>query len=279
MRGPMDVLIPTFNRPQALAITLAGLASQPGPLRVLVADQSDRPVQEHQEIETMVRVLELNGHTVEVFTRDVRLGVAEQRDFLLRHSNSDSVLCLDDDIWLQPWATEVMQTQLSALDAGLVGMAPMGLSYRTDRRPDQWSHFEPILRIAPEEIRPDSHAWQRHQLHNAANPLHLGEQIGASPDNPVAYRIAWIGGCVMYLRDSLEQVGGFSFWSDLPHVHAGEDVLAQLRVMQRFGGAGVLPSGAVHLEFPTTVTDRQCQAYEWFDEAGDRRLYREGPAD
>lgn len=38
------------------------------------------------------------------------------------------------------------------------------------------------------------------------------------------------------------------------------DVLAQLRVMARFGGAGLIPSGPYHQELPTTVTDRRCDA-------------------
>jgi hypothetical protein len=32
--------------------------------------------------------------------------------------------------------------------------------------------------------------------------------------------------------------------------------------MEKFGGAGILPSGAVHLESPTTVTDRRVEAYK-----------------
>ena len=39
-----------------------------------------------------------------------------------------------------------------------------------------------------------------------------------------------------------------------------QHVLAQHRVMARAGGAGILPSGAVHLEAPTTVPDRCVQA-------------------
>ena len=58
----------------------------------------------------------------------------------------------------------------------------------------------------------------------------------------------------------LDAVGGFDFWRELPPEHAGEDVLAQQRVMARAGGAGILPSGAVHLEAPTTVPDRSVQA-------------------
>jgi hypothetical protein len=32
--------------------------------------------------------------------------------------------------------------------------------------------------------------------------------------------------------------------------------------MEEFGGAGILPSGAVHLESPTTVTERRVEAFE-----------------
>jgi hypothetical protein len=66
----------------------------------------------------------------------------------------------------------------------------------------------------------------------------------------------------MYRRQALNEAGGFRFWPRLPPEHAGEDVLAQWQVMERFGGAGILPSGAVHLESPTTVPDRSVEAYE-----------------
>ncbi|HET7724314.1 MAG TPA: hypothetical protein VFK68_06720, partial [Propionibacteriaceae bacterium] len=36
--------------------------------------------------------------------------------------------------------------------------------------------------------------------------------------------------------------------------------VAQARVMARYGGAGLIPSGAVHLEAPTTVPDREVEA-------------------
>jgi hypothetical protein len=65
---------------------------------------------------------------------------------------------------------------------------------------------------------------------------------------------------VLYDRAALVEVGGFEFWDTLPVGHAGEDVVAQWRVMERFGGAGIVPSGAVHLEAPTTVTDRSVDA-------------------
>ena len=76
----------------------------------------------------------------------------------------------------------------------------------------------------------------------------------------MAYKIAWVAGCVLYDRAALGAVGGFDFWRDLPPTHCGEDVVAQRRVMARFGGAGILPSGAYHLESPTTIPDREHNA-------------------
>jgi hypothetical protein len=38
--------------------------------------------------------------------------------------------------------------------------------------------------------------------------------------------------------------------------------VAQWQVMERYGAAGILPSGAVHLESPTTVTERRVEAYD-----------------
>jgi hypothetical protein len=73
-------------------------------------------------------------------------------------------------------------------------------------------------------------------------------------------RLPGVGGCVLFDREALVACGGFDFWDQLPVNHAGEDVAAQWRVMERYGGAGILPSGAVHLESPTTVPDRSTDA-------------------
>ena len=40
-----------------------------------------------------------------------------------------------------------------------------------------------------------------------------------------------------------------------------EDVVTQLQVAERDGGAGLLPSGAWHLELPTSIEDRSVDAY------------------
>src|SRR5581483_10341721 len=102
--------------------------------------------------------------------------------------------------------------------------------------------------------------WHRHRLHNAANLLHVARRLGLDARRPRTYRVAWVGGCVLYDAAKLRAVGGFEFWRELPVDHCGEDVVAQLRVMERFGGCGLVPSGAYHQELPTTVPDRRVDA-------------------
>jgi hypothetical protein len=85
-------------------------------------------------------------------------------------------------------------------------------------------------------------------------------RLGITPDRQRVYKVAWVGGCVLYDAEKLRACGGYSFWTELPQEHAGEDVLAQLRVMARFGGCGLIPSGAFHQELPTTVPVREVDA-------------------
>jgi hypothetical protein len=61
----------------------------------------------------------------------------------------------------------------------------------------------------------------------------------------------------LYDVQKLRATGGFTFWKNVPLEHAGEDVFAQLRVMRRYGGCGLIPSGAYHQEAPTTVPNRK----------------------
>ncbi|WP_258804424.1 glycosyltransferase [Pseudarthrobacter sp. NS4] len=261
----VDVLVPTCNRPAELAVTLAGLAGQSDPaFAVVISDQSTGdPGWEHPAVAAMVRVLEAQGRPVTLLRHLPRRGLAEHRQFLLEQSSADQCLFLDDDIWLEPGALELLSRALDELECGFVGMAPQGLSYLGDRRPHQTASFEAWEgRVMPERIRPGTPGFERWPLHSAANLSHLSAELSLHPGQWMPYRVAWLGGCVMYRREALDDAGGFRFWLDLPADHAGEDVLAQWQVMERFGGAGILPSGAVHLESPTTVTDRRVEAYE-----------------
>lgn len=186
--------------------------------------------------------------------------MAEQRHFLLGQARSPYALFLDDDLLLGPGVISRLLTTIEEQGCGFVGSPPIGLSYADDMRPHEQALEVWEESVTPETILPDSPEWQRHRLHNAANPLHVQQKLGLSTSDRLVYRIAWVGGCVLYDRKKLNSVGGFSFWHDLPAEHCGEDVLAQLLVMSRFGGCGVLPSDVYHLELPTTVPDRSCDA-------------------
>lgn len=261
----VDVLIPTCNRPAEVAVALAGLAAQSEPsFSVVVSDQSaDTPDWEHPAVAGMVRVLQAQGRPVRLLRHIPRRGLAEHRQFLLEQSTADRCLFLDDDVWLEPGVLERLNHALDELGCGFVGMAPQGLSYLDDRRPEETAAFERWEGpVTAELVRPNTPGFGRWPLHNAANLSHLSADLSLTPGEWVPYRVAWLGGCVLYNKQALLDSGGFTFWPKLPADHAGEDVVAQWQVMERYGGAGILPSGAVHLESPTTVKDRRVEAYD-----------------
>ncbi|RKN48459.1 glycosyltransferase [Micromonospora endolithica] len=262
----LDVLIPTRNRPAELAVTLSGLAAQqdvPG-FGVVVSDQSDgEAAYRHPAAATMVRALRHRGHPVLLTRRLPRRGLAEHRAALLAASAARYVLCLDDDIWLEPDALHRLVTAIEELGCGFVGNAVHGLSYVDDVRPETHRHYEEWDGPpTPERIRPGTPQWQRASIHSAANLLHVTRTVDLPAGSWRAYKVSWIGGCVLYDRAKLVDSGGFDFWRRVQEKHQGEDVAAQLAVLARHGGAGVLPSGAYHLESPTTVTDRDVEAWE-----------------
>jgi GT2 family glycosyltransferase len=260
----IDVLIPTAGRVAELAVTLAGLAAQDDPgFSVTISDQSPAErIGDEPAVAAMVRVLQAQGRRVRILPHLPRRGLAEQRHFLLGESTAPAVLFLDDDVWLEPGMLARLHTALSTLHCGFVGAAVQGLSYLGDRRPAETDPFEPWPNgeVTPERMREGAPGYERWTLHNAANLTHLADALGLSDDEWLAYKIAWLGGCVLYSREALVACGGFEFWNRLPPEHAGEDVAAEWRVMEAYGGAGILPSGAVHLEAPTTVPNREVQA-------------------
>jgi GT2 family glycosyltransferase len=260
----VDVLIPTYRRPTALAVTLAGLVGQGYPsFRVIISDQTeDHPSYELPEVETVCRVLEIRGHPVERHHHVPRQGIAEQRQFLLEQATAPYALFLDDDVILESDLIERLVRAIRRYRCGFVGSALVGPHYVGDRRPDQEAAFERwVDRVEPEAVRPGSPEWQRASLHLAANPHHIAQRLGAERQDDLAYRVAWVGGCCLYDRESLVRAGGFQFWRHLPDHHVGEDVLAQLQVMERDGGCAILPSGVWHQDrIETTHPDRQHDA-------------------
>ena len=261
----VDVLLPTSGRLAELTAVLAGLAAQDDPpFRVIVSDQSDdHAMSVEPAVQAMLRVLQAQGRQPQVLRHLPRRGIAEHREFLLAQATAPFVLFLDDDVWLEPGTIATLHEAIDRLGCGVVGAAQQGLSYLGDVRPAEQQPFSPWTDgVQPERLRKDSPGTERWTLHNAANLTHIAARTDLPEQGWLPYRVAWLAGCVLYRRQALVDVGGFDFWSQLPPNHGGEDVAAQWKVMERFGGAGVLPSGAVHLEAPTTIPDRTADAAE-----------------
>jgi glycosyltransferase involved in cell wall biosynthesis len=261
-RTPVDVLIPTYRRRGALAMTLTALCAQTHrPLRVVISDQTDDDgVEAHPEVLAALRILRAQGIEVDVRTHLPRRGMAEQRQFLLDCCRAPYALYLDDDVVIEADLVARMVRAIATARCGFVGSAVIGLSYADDVRPHQQAIEWWDGDVQPEAVRPNTPAWARHHLHSAANLYHVQRALGLTAATQRLYKVAWVGGCVLYDAARLREAGGFRFWRELPDVHCGEEVLAQTRLMARFGGAGLIPSGAYHLELPTTLPDRRVDA-------------------
>ena len=265
----VDVLIPTCRRKTGLAMVLTSLLGQTfTDFNVIVSDQTEEDVAylDSIEIQTAVRALRWHGHQVIMHRHLPRRGLAEQRQFLLEQSQARYVHYLDDDVLLEPHVMQRMLSVLSTEHCGFVGCAATGLQYLHDVRPHQ-QHIElwngPVV---PEPFDVDTIPWERHLINNAANPLHLEQRL-VKEGRFVRYKIAWVGGAnVLYDREKLLSVGGFSWWHRLPPEHAGEEVVVQFLLIHKYGGCGILPSGTYHLGLPTEVENRQRNATELFDD-------------
>lgn len=248
----VDILLPTCNRLPSLVMTLSGVANQTcRDLHVIVADQSNEPVQDSPVVKTICRIITARGGSVEWHYRIPSLGIAEQSDFLLRQATADRVLYLDDDVLMEPWVVEKLMETLQEEGCAFVGAFPSGLSFINDVRPHQQmvEFWEGPVR--PEAVDPGSPQWERWQLHRAANTYHVSQSL--PPGEFRRYKVAWIASCILYDRAKILEVGGFSFWSRLPRYQSGEEVLVQNLLMRRWGGCAIMPAGTYHAEVPSTV--------------------------
>ncbi|WP_051913845.1 glycosyltransferase family 2 protein [Thermorudis peleae] len=264
----VDVLIPTYRRKTGLALVLASLVNQTfQDFTVTVSSQTEAEDDylESPEIRTLVQLLRLRGHTVRLLRHWPRHGMAEHRQFLLEQSQAPYVHFLDDDVVLEPEVMERMLQVIQREECGFVGCAAIGLEFINDVRPHELAWFEPWDGpVQPERWTPETIPWERHKVNNAANALHLAQRY-CRDGQVIRYKVAWVGGAnVLYDRAKLLEVGGFSWWPLLPVEHAGEEVLAQFLLIQRYGGCGILPSGTYHLGMPTTILNREHNATDLF---------------
>ena len=249
----VSVLIPTYERPESLVMTLSGVASQTVTnLQVVISSQGSHRAEASPVAQAVARVIEARGGSVEWHHREPR-GIAEQRHFLLDRAEADYALFLDDDIFMEPFVVEQLLSVLKTEDCGFAGAFPAGLTFVDDVRPDQ-QHIELWEgRVQPEVVEVERTGWKRWHLHRAANLYHVAQKLDLPLGEFLRYKVAWIGSCVLYDRKKLLEVGGFSFWKELPRYHKAEDVVVQNLLMRRFGGCGVVPSGTYHAEVETTT--------------------------
>ncbi len=264
----VDVLIPTYARKTGLAVVLTSLLGQTfTDFDVIISDQTDDNASylDSIEITTLVQALRWHGHRVQLYHHLPRKGLAEQRNFLLQQSHAPYVHYLDDDVLLDPSVMERMLRVLEAEACGFVGCAATGLGYLHDVRPHQ-QHIQLWTGpVQPEPFTAETIPWERHKVNNAANALHLEQQL-VHPGGVVRYKVAWIGGAnLLFDRAKLLDVGGFSWWQRLPPEHAGEEVVVQFLLIRKYGGCGILPSGTYHLGLPTTVENRTTNATNLFE--------------
>lgn len=248
----VDVLLPTCNRLHSFIMCLSGLATQTlTDLHVVISDQSDEPIAGNPVVQSLGRVIEARGGTIEWHYRVPSQGISEQRDFLLGRASCDYVLYLDDDVLMESWVLAKLLQVLQTEKCGFVGAFPAGLSYRNDVRPQQ--QFVEFWNgpVQPEAVNPDTPEWERFHLHRAANLWHVSQKLSSGEFR--LYKVAWIAACILYDRAKLLEVGGFSFWSQLPRYQSGEEVLVQNLLMRRWGGCALMPSGTYFSELPSTV--------------------------
>src|SRR3954462_7912964 len=182
----INILIPTYNRLEALAITLTSLYYQSEKsFDIIIADQSPNDhLEKNHSIQTIIRLFEVQGNRVTILKNLPRRGMAQQRQFLLEHSQAHYSVFLDDDVILEPYVIKNMLQVLQKYNCGFSGCAVIGLSYRNDWRAHQQGieFWEDI--VTPEYILPGSAKWKRYVLHNAANIYHVQDKYKINPDTP-----------------------------------------------------------------------------------------------
>ncbi len=253
----VSVLVPSYERAESLVMTLSGVASQTvTDLQVVVSSQGRHRAEDSPVARALGRVIEARGGSIEWHHREPH-GITEQRHFLLGRAEAEPVLFLDDDVFMEPWVIKHLLSVLEAEKCGFVGAFPTGLTFLDDVRPDQ-QVFEPWQGpVQPEVIEKDGPGWERWHLHRAANLYHVARRLDLPRGEFLRYKIAWIASCVLYSREKLLQVGGFSFWTRLPRYHKAEDIVIQNLLMRRFGGCGVVPSGTYYAQVETTTFSPQ----------------------
>ena len=244
----VDVLIPATGPPASLAATLSSLANQRYPSFRVMATRAPLDEAEEPELSGLVGMLEAGGHAVRIVDAEAPGRGGGRVQVLLDLAAAEYVLVVDDGIFLEADLLGRLVGGLRASGAAFLGSSVVDLRFRDEHRPD-----EEVIEfwdgpVRPEEIGVDSHAWARRKVHRGANLHHLRERLPRTRDR--LYHVADIGGCVLYDTAKLRAVGGFRPPGDHgrhPSIPLSTTSASQLRLLDRYGGAGLFPSGAYRL--------------------------------
>jgi glycosyltransferase involved in cell wall biosynthesis len=254
---PLEILIPTKDRVTALIATLTSLYYQSySNFNIIISDQSQYDIGQNQTLKTLINLFRLKNINISIYRNLPPKGITEQRQFLFEKSKTELILYLDDDLILEPFVIKNSFKTIKIQNCGFVGMGLIGPSFVNDIRPNEQNIEFWQTKVKPEKILPYSKKWQRYQLHNAANLLHVQQKLKLKPTDIKPYKIAWVGACVLYNRNKLKKIGAYSYWEKIPQNAVGEDVYTQQKLMARFGACAILPSGVYHQELETTINDR-----------------------
>jgi hypothetical protein len=243
----VDVLIPATGPPASLAATLSALANQRYPSFRVMATRP--PLDEAvEELSGLVGVLKAGGHAVRLVDAQAPGRDGGRVQTLLDLAAAEYVLVMDDGIFLEVDLLGRLVGGLRVSGGAFLGSSVVDLRFRDEHRPD-----EEVIEfwdgpVRPEEIGVDSPAWARRKIHRGANLQHLRERLPRTRDR--LYHVADIGGCVLYDTAKLRSVGGFRPLGDHgrhPSIPLSTTSATQLRLLDRYGGAGLFPSGAYRL--------------------------------
>ena len=185
----VSVLIPTYERPESLAATLAGVASQTvADLHVVVSSQGRHRAEDSAVARAMARVISSRGGSVEWHHREPR-GIAGQRHFILgRAAGSEAVLFPDDDVFIEPFVVQRLFSVLKSDGCGFVGAFPAGLTFAQDVRPDRQEIQFWEGPGEPEVVEFEGRNRERWQLHRAANLHHVAKELALPPGGFLRYK-------------------------------------------------------------------------------------------
>jgi len=244
----VDVLVTTTGPPASLGATLSSLANQRYPSFRVTAARPPLHDPEVPQLSGLVQVLESRGHAVRLVDARESRDAGGRAQSLLDRAAAPYVLVVDDGIFLEADLLGRLLAAIRSSNCGFVGSNVVDLRFRDEHRPEEEAIEFWDAAVRPEEIGVESPGWARRKVHRGANLQHLRERLPRTRDR--LYHVADIQGCILYDAEKLRSVGGFRTATQHAHplsVPQSTVSAAQLRLLGRFGGAGLFPSGAYRL--------------------------------